>query len=136
MSKLFINEVAGLRAKGYSYARIAEELGASVNTVQSICRRNNIVGAKVTSGQPLRLCPQCGLPLVTTAGNKSKRFCSDKCRQQWWNNHPEQSGGARLLTQTCQHCGKVFKSFGSRQRKYCSHACYIAARFGGISNDA
>lgn len=30
----------------------------------------------------------------------------------------------------CAECGEKFLSYGNRERKYCSHACYIKARFG------
>jgi endogenous inhibitor of DNA gyrase (YacG/DUF329 family) len=31
---------------------------------------------------------------------------------------------------TCAHCGTDFESYSWAARKYCSHACYILARFG------
>lgn len=36
----------------------------------------------------------------------------------------------------CASCGKKFESYGNKSRKYCSHACYIDARFneGGEHN--
>jgi len=30
----------------------------------------------------------------------------------------------------CAHCARPFESYGNAGRKYCSHGCYIAARFG------
>ena len=30
---------------------------------------------------------------------------------------------------TCKQCGKKFTSYGNRNRKYCSHKCYIYHRF-------
>lgn len=37
----------------------------------------------------------------------------------------------------CAECGKEFLSYGNRKRKYCSHACYIKARFqkGGCHDE-
>ena len=31
----------------------------------------------------------------------------------------------------CECCGKTFSSYGNKNRKYCSHSCYIKGRFGG-----
>lgn len=31
---------------------------------------------------------------------------------------------------TCAHCGKPFTAYGNKERKYCSHNCYISDRFG------
>lgn len=31
----------------------------------------------------------------------------------------------------CEYCGKTFLSYGNKNRKYCSHSCYINDRFGG-----
>ena len=35
----------------------------------------------------------------------------------------------------CPHCKKPFSAYGNKNRKYCSHACYIEDRFGGGSHD-
>ena len=34
---------------------------------------------------------------------------------------------------TCPACGKTFSAYGKRNRKYCSHECYIIDRFGGVA---
>jgi len=39
------------------------------------------------------------------------------------------SEGHGNLTMTCARCGKEFTSYGNKNRKYCSHDCYIKARF-------
>jgi endogenous inhibitor of DNA gyrase (YacG/DUF329 family) len=136
MLQLPKNKIAELRGIGFSYAKIAEALKVSENTIQSFCRRNGLGGVRTANAADLRLCAQCSAPLVTTINNKTKRFCSAKCRSDWWNAHPERGKGRRLETQDCPHCGKPFRSYGSRNRKYCCHACYIAARFGGKDNVA
>ena len=30
----------------------------------------------------------------------------------------------------CACCGEPFTAYGNENRKYCSHSCYIAGRFG------
>jgi len=32
-------------------------------------------------------CQKCGIVTVSIKGKKKKRFCSDRCRWDWWNNH-------------------------------------------------
>ena len=32
---------------------------------------------------------------------------------------------------TCEYCGKEFESYGNKNRKYCSRACYVASRQAG-----
>jgi endogenous inhibitor of DNA gyrase (YacG/DUF329 family) len=35
-------------------------------------------------------CIKCGVVIVSIKGKKKKRFCSDRCRWDWWNNHIKQ----------------------------------------------
>ena len=74
-----------LRRQGQGYKRIAQSLNLPLNTVKSFCRRNEIqpVDSDVAH------CLFCGAQIEQTSGRKEKRFCSDKCRSQWWNAHPE-----------------------------------------------
>ena len=49
-------------------------------------------------------------------------------------SRPLQAGAEReamrfIVNMTAVHCGKEFH--GRSGRKYCSHRCYIAERFGG-----
>lgn len=39
-------------------------------------------------------------------------------------------GDAAKNTIACAHCGKPFTAYGNKERKYCSHNCYISDRFG------
>jgi endogenous inhibitor of DNA gyrase (YacG/DUF329 family) len=32
-------------------------------------------------------CLKCGVEIKSIKGTKKKRFCSDRCRWDWWNNH-------------------------------------------------
>jgi len=32
-------------------------------------------------------CLKCGVEIKSIKGKKKKRFCSDRCRWDWWNNH-------------------------------------------------
>ena len=115
------------RRQGLGYPETARKLGMSVNTVKSYCQRNSITPAGTTTAQSGNACRQCGSTLEHTPGRKKKQFCSDACRLRWWHNHREMSKTARDAK--CAACGQKFIT--DRTQKYCSHACYIAARFGG-----
>ena len=74
-------------------------------------------------------CRCCGEPLGQIPGKRKRFFCSEECRRKWWTEHPEASGGKALYSFTCSACGKKFAVYGNQSRKYCSHQCYIQARF-------
>lgn len=78
------------------------------------------------------LCEQCGRPIIQNPGRKRKRFCSDACRNKWWNSHLDLVKRKAVYTFTCLACGKKFTVYGNSHRKFCSHACYIAYRFGDV----
>ena len=115
------------RMQGLGHTQIAHLLGISVNTVKSYCRRNQVIRRRQAEGST---CPQCGSELHYTPHKKKKRFCSDACRLRWWHAHREESKSAK--ESGCQRCGRSFVT--DHVQKYCSHACYILARFGGGQN--
>ena len=124
--------IAQYRNQGMGFTEISKLLGISINTVKSYCRRNNIAvletkPIRVEVKQPHGTCKQCGVPLYQTEHHRERLFCSDKCRMKWWHNHRSES--RRAVDLVCPTCGTSFRT--DRDRKYCSHACYIAARFGG-----
>lgn len=112
-------EIKALRQAGLGYKKIAATMSLSENTIKSYCIRNKL---KTGSEQPV--CLECGQPIMQPAGQKGKKFCSDVCRIKWWNHHT----WLMKANNVCTHCGKPFH--GRKDRKYCSHACYIAERFG------
>lgn len=116
------------RMEGLGYGAVALRLGISENTVKSFCRRNGLTG--VASKEPILVCRQCGKPLAAVPGRKGRKFCCEACRRAWWRAHPELIHREAYYTLICACCGKEFLSYGNKKRKYCSHACYIRARFG------
>ena len=78
--------IATLRRENYSYQFIGDTLGISVNTVKSICYRNNFVpnGRRKTKAEKRHaaLCRNCHRPL-SSASRKDAIFCSDYCRSEW-----------------------------------------------------
>jgi endogenous inhibitor of DNA gyrase (YacG/DUF329 family) len=129
MPRLQKDEITKMRREGMSYAQIASVLSMSVNTVKSYCQRNDLGGVAAT-GAESDVCAHCGKPVHQTAGRKEKRFCSDGCRMAWWREHPERLNRKAAYRLVCAGCGKPFESYGNRNRKYCSHGCYVKDRFG------
>lgn len=112
-------DIKALRLSGLGYKKIAATLSISENTVKSYCIRN-----KLKAGNSQHVCIQCHKDIEQPLGKTKKKFCSDACRIKWWNHHTD----LMKANAVCAHCGKPFH--GRAGRKYCSHACYIAERFG------
>lgn len=125
-------QIAVLRGKGLSYTRIAAYLSLSENTVKSFCQRHQIEKAQ----EPVKgnnavsgFCRNCGMELSVKTGARPKLFCCEKCRRGWWKKNPDQAKKLAVYSLRCGCCEIPFESYGNKTRKYCSHACYIRARF-------
>ena len=130
-------QILNLRAKGEGYGAIATTLNISKNTVKSYCQRNSIeyTPQKTTaeSNVPIVIhtnmcCKQCGQVIEEQHSKRPRTFCNEKCRYAWWNanrNNPSYQAA-------CAYCGGKFNTRGNKIRKYCSHPCYIAGRFGEV----
>lgn len=126
--------VLTFRREGLGYGAISRKTGISVNTVKSFCRRNvqqKPVAHDLSVPAVEHACRCCGAPVRQNAGRKEKKFCSDQCRNQWWNTHRDQIDRRAIRTLTCENCGKTFSAYGKAVRRYCCHDCYIRHRFGG-----
>jgi len=120
--------IAEMRFHGSSYEKIAEALNLSKNTVKSYCQRNSLGGRPKIHKNVKRPthCKQCGQLLPRDSKAVQKLFCRDKCRFTWWNanrNNPSHLS-------VCAQCSTQFNTRGNKGRKYCSHPCYIAGRYG------
>ena len=129
--------IDNLRSQGLGYKRVAAKVGLSENTVKSYFRRNTPMSE--TPAVELRdsiaethNCLRCGAPVAQNLGRKEKKFCSSACRNAWWNSHLDQVNRKAIYKFICPVCGKGFSVYGKKNRKYCSHACYIPGRFGGV----
>ena len=129
-----------LRLQGLGYKAIARELLLSVDAVKSYCKRHHLTGPPEAVQKNVQvieeqhgLCPQCKQPIRRKKRGRSKRFCCDDCRYAWWKAHPEISSKSETAHYpfTCKYCGKKGMTYGNKNRKYCSHDCYIKARFLG-----
>ena len=128
-------KITALRHQGFGYTAIANSIGLSKDSVKAYCRSHGLAGEKAESHSlaevPTELCLNCGKALIKLPGRKQKKFCCSGCRTTWWNAHPEAVKQKAVYTFTCSNCGKEFTAYGNAKRKYCSHGCYIAARFKG-----
>lgn len=128
-------KIEELQREGHGYKKIALMLDLPVNTVKSFIRRHP-VNQPTAPALQARGCLNCGSPVVQIPGKKEKKFCSDRCRMAWWNAHPERVNRKAFYAATCAHCGREFKAYGNRGRKYCSRLCFDQARVkGGPTNE-
>lgn len=119
-------QIIALRRDVAGYGSIVNQLGLSINTMKSFCRRHSLAAPPTDS-----ICEQCGRPIAQNPGRKRKRFCCDACRNKWWNSHFDLVKRKTGYTFTCPTCGKELTVYGNRRQKFCSHAYYIAYRFWG-----
>ena len=125
--------IIGYRKDGYGYKKISQLTGISENTIKTFCKRNGLGNSVADIAPPNgeTICKCCGAHITQFPGRKSKKFCSDSCRNRWWNAHLDMVKRKAVYEFTCPACGKSFTAYGNAHRKYCCHACYIADRFGG-----
>ena len=109
--------ILDMRAAGKQYKEISAELGIEVSALKVFVHRQK--------HNDVRWCEQCKNALPKDA-RKTQRFCSDRCRNDWWNSHQGELQGKRLTAHVCVVCGKRFTSYKSA--KYCSRACFYTSR--------
>lgn len=129
-------QIKELRMKGEGYRSIASSLGLSRDAVRNYCKANGMDGFAQATVQNLKerlaegkACICCGKVITQSGNGRPRRFCSDKCRRQWWKTHPEAGERTAIYTKSCVRCGSVFEAYGDNRRKYCNHNCYIKDRF-------
>ena len=122
-----IRKIYELKNQGYGYKKIANELNLAVSTIKSYLLRHKDEPAS-------SYCLYCGRKLVHTPKKKKKKYCSSECKRKYYKAHPECLSSNKRKSISCKCCNKLFISYGSSARKYCSHKCYINARYnlGGV----
>lgn len=103
-------KILKLKAKGYTYKRIADELNISEGSVKSFLNRK------------IEICLFCYTPVI------GKKYCSDKCRMAWWRAHPHKTKS--MIECRCEECHKKFFAYPSKARKFCSKECYGKSKRG------
>ena len=120
--------VLKLREQGLGYKRISAETGLTLGAVRNTCR---MAEKNVTSNENVCLC--CGKKLTASEGRgRTKKFCSDRCRNQFWRQHlDEKKGNSKsVYTKTCAYCGKTFEVYGHKAQKYCCYEHSVKDRYG------
>ena len=159
MTELQKTRIRTMREQGIGFAEIAKQMNISRETVKSFCKRNGVgaisdapptpasqqeditVVAPVPRPEKLPVeagvCRACGKSIEQTVGRKKRVFCCAQCRTSWWRDNQDkiQRKAAALYSFTCAGCGREFTAYGNQRRKYCSHDCYIQARFGTEGKD-
>ena len=121
------NQITHLRNLGHTYADISKVLNMSESTVKSFCWRNKVQNKPISEKD---ICRNCRSFLVHTPDAPPRKFCSDKCRFEWWRKYRKPNNSA-----VCICCEKEFHYYGKATRKYCSQRCCIKHRFGEDAYD-
>ena len=74
-------------------------------------------------------CEFCGEPLRNPKTGRRRRFCSDKCRMNYWKGHREElkKSPKAIYTMECPYChkGKTY-SYGAKGKE--SSNCHVCGR--------
>ncbi len=123
-----------LRKQKKSFAEISEIIDIPRNTIKTFCWRSGMTDADLENGFQNKgfrgFCKNCGKELEQKSKSRPKVYCSDQCRRKWWNEHHDKLRKAPENFRKCIVCGVPFHAYPSQKRKYCSHQCYITARYG------
>ena len=129
-------QIKELRMQGMGYRAVAEAVGLTRDIVRNYCKANGMEGYAKATALNIRervsdgkACVCCGKAINQPENGRRRKFCSEKCRRQWWKTHPEAGKRKAIYKKVCAHCGKDFEAYGDSRRKYCSHNCYIKDRF-------
>ena len=133
-----------LRTQGTGYKSIAALLGLTRDVVRGYCKRCGLDGSAEVIQKNIELrqkngviCALCGKPINQPKRGRARRFCSEECRRSWWKAHPEKAipKNTAMYKCVCAYCKKEFMSYGNKNRKFCSHDCYIKFRFKGANEN-
>lgn len=115
------SQIMAMREQKLTYARISSILGIPEGTIKNYCFRH---GMTTTRPQKEPCCKNCGGKLTNTPKAKPRLFCSDRCKQIWWNKSRTERISAKIVPHICLTCGTIFMDYGVANRKYCSQKCY------------
>jgi endogenous inhibitor of DNA gyrase (YacG/DUF329 family) len=122
-------EITEMRNSGLGFTAIASRLHLTRIAVRAFCKAQGLNEKRSPTlemqNPALDNCKTCGKQLKHTAGKKNKKYCSDRCRMDWWNTHPNKVKRKAFYLFTCAFCGDEFTAYGNAKRKYCCHKCYI-----------
>lgn len=119
--------ICSMRESGVPVNSIAEQLGLSINTIKSFCKRNHVLSGHIRNSN-VHFCLQCQTKIPQAPHRKEKKFCSDKCRQLWWTENSALIPRNSQVERVCPVCKKSFLSYKSKHRIFCSRTCYGASK--------
>lgn len=130
-------EIKRMRLEGKGYRIIAKELDLSRDIVRNFCKKHGLAGyankGLEIEGKMIRIdqgvCVECGKELVQPKTGRRRLFCCEDCRRDWWKRNNDQVNKKAYYKIRCLCCGKVFEAYGNKDRRYCSHECYVEDRF-------
>lgn len=136
-------QILELRKKGYGYKSIASILQIKMDSVRNLCKSHGLVGygqpvnnKTVEESATIKNCLNCGKELNTEDKRGRKpMFCCETCRRTWWKNNDDKKNkrDSAWYSFHCKNCGKEFKVYGNKNRKYCSIKCSIDYRFSSTT---
>ena len=112
-------KILDLSNKGMNSKEIAAECKIAASYVRKIL---SLVSPEQT------FCLECGC-VMDKGRFKPKKFCSDKCKREYYKKHPECVHKKKFKKHICPCCHKEFLSYGKPHRKYCSRTCSSRSRF-------
>ena len=105
-----------------SIASLARKLSIGESTIRMFIKRN-------IDKTDDTLCKNCGKPISSLPHHKTKVFCSDKCRMQYWLKHQKE--------RKCKCCSNLFTPNSRSNQFFCSRECYLKyVKNGGGSDES
>ena len=138
MTEFQEKQIRDLRLQGTGYRAIASVVGLSRDIVRNYCKSHGLDGhasvltinmkEQMMKGQA---CLACGKEIEQPMTGRKRKFCSDECRRHWWSAHQAdlKKKPTAFYEKECAYCHKPFVAYGNKNRKYCSHECYVRDRF-------
>lgn len=127
MTDYEIKRIYELKKLGYGYKKIATELDLPISTIKSYLLRH-------PNDDTDCCCLLCGKKLINIPNKKRKKYCSSKCKEEYYRNNLELLSSSKTETRRCKCCGNTFITYQSNSKKYCSHKCYIKSRYQVIGD--
>lgn len=96
MTEQQAKQIREMREQGIGYRSIALTVGLSRDIVRNFCKSRGLSGYGSALTKNIReqvmlgkACLYCGKEMKQPDTGRPKKFCSDKCRREWWKGHPE-----------------------------------------------
>ena len=114
-----IKKIYELKAKGLTNKEISVAIGVNHETIKKFLQRNKSVEIKPVVSH----CETCGAVISQFTDGRTKRFCSPKCRNDYWNKRRKIADRKSTKQCECEECHKLFLTYG-RPRRFCSRTCF------------